>query len=188
MTESVRERLIDSAIELIQRQGVAGTSVADLLSRSGVARRSIYLHFPGGMGELITTSVDDAGARISAMIEALAPDGTPSEALGSFIAFWEMLLQTSDFTAGCPIAAAAYGGQELPAARDSAGRIFEHWQQLLTPVLVSHGAERSDAEAVATTIIAAIEGAVMLCLAARSTTPLERVHSQLEVLLRTTTG
>lgn len=187
MAESVRGRLIGSTVELIQRRGVAGISVADLLDRSGVARRSIYLHFPGGMSELITTSVTDAGHRMGQMIEGLVANRTPSEALNAFVDFWQQLLTNSDFTAGCPIAAAAYGGQELPAARERAGRIFEHWQELLVPRLIAYGADESDAEAVATTTIAAIEGAVMLCMADRSTTPLERVRSQLDVLLGTTT-
>jgi len=126
MTDSVRDRLINSAVELLQRHGVAGTSVAGLLEHSGVARRSIYLHFPAGKCELITASVTDVGYRIGHLIEELITEQSPAEALRAFIGFWQQLLIDSEFMAGCPIAAAAYGGAEAPAARDQADRVFEH--------------------------------------------------------------
>jgi len=188
MAEPARDRLINSATELVQRHGVAGTSVADLLERSGAARRSIYLHFPGGMSELITTSVADAGNSMSTLIEEMVTTHSPPEALTAFVEFWRELLTSSDFAAGCPIAAAAYGGMEIPPAREQAQRVFEHWQELLVPRLVTDGADESDATAMATTTIAAIEGAVMLCLADRSTTPLDRVHTQLTTMLHAQTG
>ncbi len=188
MTESVRERLISSAVELLQRRGVAGTSIADLLERSGVARRSIYLQFPGGKNELITASVAEAGDRISSYIENLVLAQSPSEALASFIDFWKQLLTSSEFNAGCPIAAAAYGGMEAPTARERAEQVFQQWQELLTPSLVAHGVDESDGAELATTTIATIEGAVMLCLATRSTAPLDRVHAQLNRLLQSYIG
>src|SRR5699024_2341927 len=93
-------------------------------------------------------------------------------------------LTGSDFAAGCPIAAAAYGGQEAPTAREQADEVFRRWQDLLTPRLIEYGVDESDAQSLATTTIAAVEGAVMLCLAARETAPLDRVHSQLDTLLQ----
>ncbi|MGY0497426.1 TetR/AcrR family transcriptional regulator [Nocardia sp. FBN12] len=183
MAESVRERLIGSAVELLQRRGVAGTSIADLLERSGVARRSIYIHFPDGKNELITVSVAQAGDRISTFIEELVATQTPPEALSAFVGFWKHLLASSDFEAGCPIAAAAYGGLEAPTARQRAEQVFGRWQELLIFSLVAHGVDETEAAGIATTTIAAIEGAVVLCIAARSTAPLDRVHSQLNRLL-----
>lgn len=188
MTESVRERLISSAVELVQRHGVAGTSVADLLERSGVSRRSIYLHFPEGKNALITASVSEAGDSMAAMIEQLVADLPPAEALSAFSAFWKELLANSDFAAGCPIAAAAYGGQDAPEAREQADAVFTRWRRILARRLVAHEIEEAAAAALATTTIAAIEGAVMLCLAARDTAPLDHVHSQLTTLLRAHTG
>ena len=49
----VRERLTAATATLMQRQGVAGTGIAEILSTSGVTRRSIYLNFPGGKAELV---------------------------------------------------------------------------------------------------------------------------------------
>jgi AcrR family transcriptional regulator len=54
---SVRDRLIISAVELLQTHGVAGTAVSDLLERSDTARQSIDTDFPGGKNALITAAV-----------------------------------------------------------------------------------------------------------------------------------
>ncbi len=45
-----------------------------------------------------------------------------------------------------------------------------------------------DAESLATTVVAAVEGAVILCLAARSTDPLDRTVQMLDRLIAAHTG
>ncbi|WP_182346271.1 TetR/AcrR family transcriptional regulator [Tomitella gaofuii] len=188
MTESVRERLIRSAVELVQRHGVAGTSISELLTHSDVSRRSVYLHFPGGKNELIAASVSESGDAMASMIEELVASMPPEDALNAFVVFWKELLTGSDFTAGCPIAAAAYAGQDAPEARARADAVFAHWRRLLAPRLAVQGMDAAAAAAMATTVVAAIEGAVMLCLAARDTAPLDHVHTQLAALLKAQTG
>src|SRR5262249_56857431 len=49
----VRDRLTSATATLMQRHGVAGTGIAEILSTSGVTRRSINLNFPGGKAELV---------------------------------------------------------------------------------------------------------------------------------------
>ncbi|WP_182358348.1 TetR/AcrR family transcriptional regulator [Tomitella gaofuii] len=188
MTESVRERLIGSTVELMQRHGVAGTSISELLTHSGVSRRSVYLHFPGGKNELIAASVSESGDAMASMIEELVASMPPGDALSAFIGFWKKLLEGSSFIAGCPIAAAAYGGQDAPEARAQADAVFSHWRRLIAPRLAAHGMDAAAAAAMATTVVAAVEGAVMLCLAARDTAPLDHVHTQLTTLLAAQTG
>ena len=188
MPGSVRSRLIESAVELIRRNGVPGTAVSGLIDHSGVSRRSIYINFPGGKKELIDTSVTAAGGAMGEYIRNLTEGRSPVEALGDFIDFWKRILIESDFTAGCPIAAGAYGGQDVPDARDSAGTVFHEWEIILISSLVDNGVSEDSAPALATTVISAIEGAVMLCLAAQELAPLERVQQQMEMLIEANTS
>lgn len=44
---SNRERLVDAAAELFHRQGYRGTSLEELLERTGVSRSNLYYHFRG---------------------------------------------------------------------------------------------------------------------------------------------
>lgn len=180
---TARERLIDSAIELLRRNGVAGTGLAELLEHSGTARRSVYVNFPGGKSELVTEATRTAGRLMDSALAGAAPDGALRESLAGFVESWKETLRSSDYTAGCPIVAAALGRTESPAAADAAGEVFAAWQAMLVRRLADGGVAVGEAESLATTVVAAVEGAVILCLAARSTDPLDRTAQMLDGLI-----
>src|SRR5699024_10657484 len=159
MPGSVRSRLIESAVELIRRDGVPGTAASGLIDHSGASRRSIYINFTGGKKEQIDTSVTAAGGTMGEYIRNLTEGRSPVEALGDFIDFWKRILIESDFTAGCPIAGGAYGGQDVPDARDSAGKVFHEWESILISGRVGSGVVEDSAPAAASTVGSAIEGA-----------------------------
>ncbi|MDT5139215.1 MAG: TetR/AcrR family transcriptional regulator, lmrAB and yxaGH operons repressor [Mycobacterium sp.] len=185
---TARERLIDSAIELLRRNGVAGTGLAELLQHSGAARRSVYVNFPGGKSELMTEATRTAGRLMDSTLAGAAPDGDGRESLAEFVESWKETLRTSDYTAGCPVVAAALGRTESPSAADAAGEVFTAWQNMLAGRLRAEGVGIDEAESLATTIVAAVEGAVVLCLAAQSTDPLDRTVQMLDQLIAHHTG
>ncbi|MCW4353759.1 TetR/AcrR family transcriptional regulator [Hoyosella sp. YIM 151337] len=178
-----RESLIAAAIDLVRRHGVAGTGLAELIEHSGRSRRTIYLNFPGGKAELVTNAVGSAGAATADLIRSFVGKRTVDEAFGAFIDTWKHVLSESGFTAGCPIVAATLGRSEAPAAADAAGDAFHEWEEILTTRLEQEGVPNADAQALATTIIAAVEGAVIMSLAAQSTAPLERTSRQIATLI-----
>ena len=102
---SARERLITSAVALIRSVGVAGASVSALLNDSGLARRTLYLNFPGGKAELVEAATDAAGAELTASIQSCIADADPAQALDAVMQMWETMLTDTDYTAGCPIVA-----------------------------------------------------------------------------------
>jgi len=180
-----RDRLISTAVTLIRRNGVAGTGLAALLQASGTARRSLYLNFPGGKAELIDAATATAGQAISTTIDRLAADNSdPVSTIGIFIAGWRAALADSGFAAGCPIAAAALGRCEAPAAADTAGAVFTDWQQRLTAHLAAARLTQSDAAMLAATTIAAVEGAILMCQATGSDEPLRHTEDGLITLYR----
>jgi AcrR family transcriptional regulator len=52
-----KAKVIDGALELLAERGVAGTSVEAIVERSGVAKTTIYRHWPT-RGELILDAID----------------------------------------------------------------------------------------------------------------------------------
>jgi TetR/AcrR family transcriptional regulator, lmrAB and yxaGH operons repressor len=180
---TARERLIGSAIELLRRNGVAGTGLAELLKHSGTARRSVYVNFPGGKSELMAEATRAAGRLIDPTLAGIAPDGAGSASLAAFVEAWKLTLRSSDYTAGCPIVAAALGRTDSASAADAAGEVFTEWQTMLAERLRAEGAGIDEAESLATTIVAAVEGAVILCLAGQSTDPLDRTVQMLDRLI-----
>ncbi|GAB7144153.1 TetR/AcrR family transcriptional regulator [Mycobacterium riyadhense] len=176
----VRERLTSATATLMQRHGVAGTGIAEILSTSGVTRRSIYLNFPGGKSELVAAATRSAGDAMAAMLAHCIEQPNPIEA---FTRMWSELLVSSDFAGGCPIAAAAFSRDEAPEAASIAAEVFAQWGQLLAGKLSDDGINHAAAQSLSTTIIAALEGAVMLARAAKSTKPLEQVAPHLSELV-----
>ena len=180
---SARDRLLGSTIDLLRRHGVAGTGVAEIIEHGHVARRSLYLNFPEGKTQLMAAATELAGAYIDHQIATFVALPTPREALAAFIIEWKNVITESDFAAGCPIAAAGLSRGSAPTVADVAGHAFTRWQSTLGDSLRRHGIDDAAAMALANTVLAAVEGAVIICLAQRSLTVLDDVESQLALLL-----
>ncbi|WP_319456467.1 MULTISPECIES: TetR/AcrR family transcriptional regulator [unclassified Mycobacterium] len=176
----VAERLTSATATLMQRHGVAGTGIAEILSTSGVTRRSIYLNFPGGKAELVAAATRSAGDELTTTLRDCIDKPDPIRA---FTNVWTETLISTDFEGGCPIVAAAFSRAEAPEAASTAAEVFAEWGQLLAGRLRDDGINHAAAQSLSTTIVAALEGAVMLSRAARSTEPLEQVTHHLDELV-----
>jgi TetR/AcrR family transcriptional repressor of lmrAB and yxaGH operons len=176
----VRERLTSATATLMQRHGVAGTGIAEILSTSGVTRRSIYLNFPDGKAELVAAATRSAGDELTVTLRDCIGQPDP---IGAFTAVWSEILISTDFEGGCPIVAAAFSRAEAPDAANTAAEVFAEWSQLLADRLYDDGISRRAARSLSTTVVAALEGAVMLARAAQSTEPLEQVSRHLKELI-----
>lgn len=181
MDRTPRERLIDSAVKLVQRNGVAGTGVAELVEHSKTARGSIYSHFPGGKEELIEVSTRAAGDFTHKKLAAMAHDQDGRELLVRYISMWKKLLLDNDFETGCPVAAAALSPQ-TPGPVAVAGSIFESWISLVDAHLQGNGVDAERARSLAMLTVSAVEGALIVCRAQRTTEPLDRVNASLDDL------
>ena len=180
---SARQRLIDTTIALVRRRGVGSASVSQILEHSGLARRTLYLNFPDGKPGLISAATEFAASGFSAMLEGVVGDGDPIASVEAFVRAWETALADSDYCAGCPIVAATLGRSEAPAAAGVAANAFTQWVRLIARPLAEAGLDAEDAEDLATTVVATIEGAVIMSTAARSGLPLQRAGRDLAVLI-----
>jgi TetR/AcrR family transcriptional repressor of lmrAB and yxaGH operons len=176
----VKERLTTATAGLMQRHGVAGTGIAEILTASGVTRRSIYLNFPGGKAELVAAATRSAGDEMTAILRGCVDQSDP---IGAFTRMWSDVLVSTDFEGGCPIVAAASSRDEAPDAASTAAEVFAEWAALFADRLENDGVKRSVAQSLSTTIVAGIEGAVILSRAARSTKALQQVAHHLSELL-----
>jgi TetR/AcrR family transcriptional regulator, lmrAB and yxaGH operons repressor len=176
----VAERLTSATATLMQRHGVAGTGIAEILSTSGVTRRSIYLNFPGGKAELVAAATRSAGDELTSMLRDCIERPDPIRA---FTRVWSEILISTDFEGGCPVVAAAFSRAEAPEAASTAADVFAEWGRLLADRLNDDGISRGAAQSLSTTIVAALEGAVILSRAAQSTKPLEQVSRHLNELI-----
>jgi hypothetical protein len=108
----------------------------------------------------------------------------PMALLREFVDLWEDVVRDSDFAAGCPVVAAAIStSDEDPRLANDAAQIFDRWRAALTRSFVADGFGNGEAEGLATTMLAAIEGAVILCRSLRSAQPLRDVAENIEFLV-----
>lgn len=181
---ATRTKMLHSAVDVLRERGAAGVTIDEVLARSGAPRGSVYYHFPYGRNQILTEALRMAGDSITALIdEAVAKGGIAL--IRTFIEFWDRSLVDDDFAAGCPVMAAAIGsGDDEPDLVGVAGTVFGDWRDAMARAFVADGLESADAESLAITSIAALEGAVVLCRSLRSTTPLHDVAEQIEFLIR----
>jgi TetR/AcrR family transcriptional repressor of lmrAB and yxaGH operons len=185
---SARDVLIASVTGLVRRRGVAGTGINALLEESGVARRTVYLNFPGGKAQLVAEATRLAGQGLTAVLQSADDGGDPAQAVQTFIDAWKAQLHATEMQAGCPIVAAILGRAEVPEAAQAAGEAINEWQALLSDRLVRSGADRDNARSLAALTIAAIEGAVIIALATQSTAALDDVGRHLSEVIKLHTG
>src|SRR5205823_4556549 len=165
---------IVSAALLLREKGLTGTSFGDVIDHSGAPRGSIYHHFPDGKAQLIEEAVQYAGSYVADSIESV----DPIDALRGFTAAWRKTLERSDFRAGCPVVAVAVEAHnDEPRLAGAAADAFTTWHAALASLLERSGVEGGRARRLATTTVAAIEGAVVICRAQHDITPLEDVSA-----------
>lgn len=57
MVDDVRSRVLAATVECLGRYGIAKTTVDDAASQAGVARATVYRHFPDGKDQLIAEAI-----------------------------------------------------------------------------------------------------------------------------------
>lgn len=186
--QTSRERMVISAIQLFRERGVAGTALSDVIEHSQAPRGSIYHHFPGGKGQLAAEATALAGKLMTKLITKSMATAGPVESIKAIADSSRQQLLTTDFESGCPIAAGALEGSGPASAREAAGAAFASWEVALAAAFVEHGATSERAETLASLVVCAIEGAIIVAKAQRSTRALDRVEEELRVLVGAVTA
>lgn len=182
---TTRERMIVSTALLVRERGASATSIDDVLRHSGAPRGSVYHHFPGGRTELLREATEYAGDFMAGRLEALA-DRHPVDALDVIFSRYRRQLVGNDHRAGCPVAAVAIEAHDDEPGDDlltPAAAVFTRWQGLMAAHYAAHGATAERAAELALTVLAGLQGALLLCKAHRDVAPLDVVHHQLRTLL-----
>ncbi|MBF6165559.1 TetR/AcrR family transcriptional regulator [Streptomyces gardneri] len=176
-----RGKLVDAARTLVERHGYYGAGLNQILAASGAPRGSLYFHFPGGKDELVAAAIAQAGKEIAALIDTIEP-GDAAAAASRLLRVFGDRLEASDWQQGCPVATVAL---DVAAANDAVqaecAAAYAAWQQALRLRLRADG--RENADDLAATVLAMVEGALLLARAQRSREPLERVERTLHALL-----
>lgn len=170
-----RERVLRTAATLFRTQGYHATGLNQVLAEGGAPKGSLYFHFPGGKEQLAVESLQLSAEEFQAELRAA----------GSLQAALELLAQrveASDFREGCPIATVALDVvNENDQIRQACAEAYAGWTRLIAEFLTRQGV--SEPDELATVILAAVEGALLLSRTRRDLTPLRQVAAHIQTLL-----
>ena len=187
MPSETRERILESSGELFRRQGYVGTGVKQIVAEAGAPFGSIYHFFPGGKEELGAETIRRSGRLYGLLLGEYA--GPDVELVAGIRAFFEGAAETlreTDYADACPIATVALevssANEEL---RKACADVFEGWIAGGTERFVAEGIPRKRSRELVIQMIAALEGAFVLCRALRSTEPLELAGAMVATSIQT---
>lgn len=170
--------MVRTTQDLLRRRGVAGTTMLEVVAETGTSRGSLYHYFPGGRSEMVEDAVRGVVAEYTDAMLALS-DLAPAVAIPLIVDVWRSEAEASNYTAGCPVVAAALGGEAEPGVRGIAARAFADWTDAVAAWLEHTGVPPARTASLASLLLAAVEGAVIVGLAQRSSEPMVRVADEL---------
>ena len=188
--ERTREHILERAAGLFNQQGFAGASMSDIMAATGLQKGGIYRHF-GSKEELALEAFDFAVARMADRFgQALEGKENAVERLCAVIDVYAELPTNPPVPGGCPVMNTAIDSDSVhPALRERAQKAMDGLRALRRRT-TKHGIERGeiragvDGEALATLMISALEGGVMLSLLYGDPSHARRVAEHLKDHLR----
>ncbi|HSR84129.1 MAG TPA: TetR/AcrR family transcriptional regulator, partial [Streptosporangiaceae bacterium] len=156
-----------------RQRGYNATAFSDVVRDSGAPRGSIYFHFPGGKQELAREAIARAGDEVEEMVgEAARHAENPGSLVRALAQIFASRFERSGYQSGCPIATMvlelAPGNEEFSTEFDS---VFARWRAALVSSFEPLGLAPERAAVLAGLTMSALEGALILSRAARSTEP-----------------
>lgn len=172
-----RERLLRTAATLFRQQGYYATGLNQVVADGRAPKGSLYFHFPGGKEQLAVESVALSAGEIRIRMQG-APD------LETALEHLAARLVASDFKDGCPVATVALDAAgESEQIREACATAYGSWREVLVDFLVRQGIRPDRAPGLATTVLAAVEGALLLAKTQRDVAPLRQVAADMRVLI-----
>lgn len=154
-----RERLVESARDLLYEQGVQRTTLAQIAERADVPPGNVYYYYKT-RDELVRAVIDSRIARIRQVLDDIDRRTTPKARLKALAATWvDAAPEVTEH--GCPVGSLACelskDQNELSAEGARMIREIIDWMERQFREL-----GRRDAPALAVTMLAAIQGAALL--------------------------
>ena len=166
--ERTRQFIVEKTAPIFNVKGYAGTSITDMTAATGLTKGSIYGNF-ANKDEVALAAFEHNWQRVKTMVRGeMAKGATSKEKLLALVGAYQDL-QAHDFPeGGCPLLNTATEADDThPELRAKAVDAFHGWKKNLVTVIetgIAAGEFRGnvDVEQTALTLIALIEGAVLL--------------------------
>jgi AcrR family transcriptional regulator len=130
---SQRGRLLEAAVQVVAEKGYAAATVAEIVARAGVSRRTFYEQFPGK--EACFLAAYNAGVELvlgwmREAIEAAPEDDWRARARASVETFMSVLAEEQEFARALHLETFAAGPAALRRRAEVFGLIAQMWRGL----------------------------------------------------------
>lgn len=163
-----RQRLLESAIELMRGYGLAGAGINDLVRDSGAPKGSVYHFFPDGKTQIAREALALYAGRVERFIDdALASRRDPEAKVRALFDAFGQRAKEGDCRRSCAVGTVSLDlGDEVEPLQGDLAAAFERW----TAVIAAHFDLGSTAatRSFAGFVLSAIEGAYVRSRAERS--------------------
>ena len=181
--EQTRRKIVEAAAPIFNKRGYEGSSLSDLMQATGLKKGGIYRHF-SSKEELAAEAFDYTwDAAWNARLLHVDERSNGIEKLKLLIANFVGL--RSPVGGGCPILNTAVDSDDgNPVLRTHVAKALRSWTTRLETIVEQaqkrgETQPRVDPKAVATLIVAALEGALMMSRVQRNDDALRRIQTHL---------
>jgi TetR/AcrR family transcriptional repressor of lmrAB and yxaGH operons len=183
---ATRDQILEKTCDLLEAQGYHATGLNQIIKESGAPRGSLYYYFPDGKEALAAEAIQQTSALMVARIQrALAEIDDASESIRAFVRFIAEQVEASGFRAGGPLTTVAIETANTSERLNQACRAaYRQLEDVFKARLVAVGFAEARAGQLATFIIAAMEGGIILSRTYHTGDPLRQVADQLGHLLK----
>jgi TetR/AcrR family transcriptional regulator, transcriptional repressor for nem operon len=166
--EQTRQLIVEKTAPIFNQKGYAGTSVSDMTKATGLTKGSVYGNF-ANKEEVALAAFEHNWQRVQTAVRAeMARHKTSKDKLLALAGFYDDIQPHAFPEGGCPLLNTAVDADDThPALRKKAADAFQGWKKNIVSVLDAGIAAKEfradvDAEQTALTLIAMIEGAIMI--------------------------
>ena len=184
--QRTRQRILDQTAELFNQQGYAGASMSDIMRATGLKKGGIYNHF-ASKDDLALAAFDEAWGRVKARFRrGLQGKKNTVDRLYALLQLFRCYADDPPLRGGCPAMNTTVEADDThPALLAKAREAVDGWREFVT-ITVAKGQDRDeiradvDGEALATLLVAALEGGLLLARLYDDPIHLHRVVTHLE--------
>lgn len=176
-----RDRLIAAMLGLLQRRGLHGVGLSDVLAQAHAPKGVLYHHFPGGKMELAVAAIQAAVAYITVTFDCLQTTHVdPSQVLRAWLDHAQKQLEQSAFERGCPLATVALESTaDDYALRQALAQGFGEIRERLARLLSQASVPPVRAAQLSMLMVATYEGALIQARVAGSVQPIKDIADML---------
>lgn len=175
--ERTKQFILETAAPLYNEKGISGVSIDDVLEATKLTKGCIYGHFQGKDNlseQVIEYSLNSMTEKVAATV---LKQTTAKGKVNAFIDFYKNPIDTY-IAGGCPIFNTAVEADDnFPAIKQKVAKKLLEGQQALSDIIkqgIDDGefSQQLDPQRFAFKLVAAIEGAIVICRTINSAQPM----------------